>query len=109
MAIRIGRLKDRVTLQRLTETLDEYGKPDKSWLTEAESWAGIEPISGRERIAGDQVIADLTHKVVMRYRAGVSPKMRLVNGTRVLEIASVIDQNNRHEQLELLCSERVGT
>lgn len=107
MAVRIGRLKDRVRLERLGETLAASGQPTSQWAMVTEAWAGIEPISGRERIAGDQVMSDLTHRVMMRYRAGVTPKMRLVNGTRTLEIVSVIDRDNRHEQLELLCTERV--
>lgn len=107
MAVRIGRLKDRVRLERISETLAASGQPANEWVLVTTAWAGIEPISGRERIAGDQVMSDLTHRVMMRYRAGVTPKMRLVNGARVLEIVSVIDTNNRHEQLELLCTERV--
>lgn len=108
MAVRVGRLKDLVTLQKLSETLDDFGQPTQDWVTEASCWAGIEPISGRERIAGDQVYADLTHRVMMRYRSGVTPKMRIVQADRILEIAAVIDRDNRHEQLELLCTEKVG-
>lgn len=108
MAVRVGRIKDRCKIQQLSEALDEFGQRQQTWVTLADRWAGIEPLSGRERLQGDQVYSDLTHRVVLRYLAELTPKMRVVCGTRILEIVSVIDRDNRHEQQELLCMERVG-
>ena len=45
-------------------------------------------------------------RVTIRYREGIKSKMRVAIGSRILEIVSVIDVDERHRQLDLLCEER---
>ena len=51
----------------------------------------------------------MTHRVTIRHRDGVTPKMRLKFGTRILNIRAVINAGERNRTLELLCEEGVGT
>ena len=49
-------------------------------------WAAVDPVSGREYYAAEQAQSEVTHKVRLRYRAGVTPGMRVLLGQRRLHI-----------------------
>lgn len=126
--IAAGDLDKRVRVQKLVSPSpdpamgNEYNAPlnradDRNWPTVVTRWASIKPLSGRELFMAQQVRADVTHKVVLRYfkdgttfslRAGVKPTMRLVyQQRRKLNVVSCIDIDELHEELELLCIEEV--
>lgn len=102
-----GALRHRVTIQRFERVEDEGGGYVEDWKDVATVWAAIKPMRGNERYEAQQVQSTLTHKVIMRYRAGIKPQMRILYGNRVFEIEAVIDVDERHRWLELLCSEVV--
>ncbi len=78
--VRAGRLKHRVTLEDYP-----FGS-----LTQAE-----------------QVQADVTHKITMRYAPGLAPKMRIRWGARVFEILFVGNVEEVRRMTEVLCKEVV--
>lgn len=100
-----GRLRHRVTIQRQTVTRDAYGGEVVTWGTLAEVWALCLPLTGRERYvsAAAQELSDLSYGVRIRHRTDVDPKMRVVWGTKVLDIQSVQDPTGRGAELVLLC------
>jgi len=100
-----GNLRHRVTIQTAGATQNGAGEPVVTWSDSATVWASIEPIRGTERQAAQQMTATMTHTVRMRYRASMSVANRLKFGSRYLEINAVIDPGERHERLELLCTE----
>lgn len=106
---RAGDLRHRVTLQQETRVEDGYGGFTVTWADVATVWAGIQPISGNEALVARQLQDSITHKVVMRYRAGVVAAMRLKFGTRVFNIREVRNFDERNWKLELRCEEGVAT
>ena len=104
-----GKLRHRITLQEYREILDQYGTPiDQGWQDVATVWASVEPIQGREYIQLQNTQSGLTTRIRIRYRPGITPAMRVLYGTRVFDIQSVIDFEERHIELQLMCIERVG-
>lgn len=103
----VGQLRHRVTIQQLTRVEDEGGGYAEVWTEVATVWAAIKPLRGNERYEAQQVQSTLTHKVTIRYREGIKPQMRLTYKGRIFDIESVIDIEERHRWLELLCSEVV--
>ena len=103
--INAGQLDKRVKIQQATEARDAHGQPIETWSDLASVWASIEPLRGREFFAARQFQAETTHKVTIRHRAGIGPRMRLLFGSRVFRIEAVIDPRERHEALELMCVE----
>lgn len=106
--MRAGELRHRVTLQSVTVARDAVGGTTETWTDQATVWAAIEPLRGREYWDAAQVAAEATYRVRMRYRAGVSPEMRLTYQGRTLEIESVTSPDERRRELELICREVVG-
>ena len=102
----IGRLRHRLTLEAASRTPDGGGGASESWATVAEVWSEITPIGGMEVIDADALTGRISHEIVFRYRSGVAPVMRLRSGTRLFEIAAVIDVDERRRWLRCLCVER---
>lgn len=102
----IGDMRHRVVLQQVVRTSDGGGGAAETWSTVAELWAAVRPISGDERVAADALSGQLTHEVWVRHRTGVTPSMRFLFGSRILDIRAVIDAEGRGYRLKCLCQER---
>jgi SPP1 family predicted phage head-tail adaptor len=105
--VRAGNLRRRLTLQSRAIDRDDRGGAIESWSTTATVWGSVIPSSGREAWQAEQSQAQVTHQVTIRYRAGVTPRMRLLDGSRVLHIASAVDVDSRKRELTLMCVEEV--
>jgi len=104
--ISIGDLRHRITFQECQKTPDGHGGFDVAgWSDVVTVWAGIEPISGREYFYAQQIKAEVTHKVRIRYRTGITEEMRIKYGERILEIEAVRDLNEQHKVIEIFCRE----
>ena len=105
MPLLAGNLRHRVSIQSLSGTLDSYGEPTSGWSTDETVWASIESISGNEVDIGEGQAGIITHSVSMRYTANATPKKRLLFGSRVFGIQSVLNHEERNEYLVLKCKE----
>jgi SPP1 family predicted phage head-tail adaptor len=107
MALRSGQLRHRVTIQESTG-VNVGGVPVGTWTDVVTVWAAVEDLSGRELMSAQQISADVTTKITMRWRAGISPKMRAVLGTRVFDIQTPgLDLEGRRREMHMLCKERI--
>ncbi len=103
-----------VTIQKPVETQDGYGSPNIRWQTlEANVWASIEPVRGREFFAAKQVTAEIYATIRMRWRQDVTAKMKIVHGplcvckntaTEEYLIESIINPRSCNRSLELMCT-----
>jgi SPP1 family predicted phage head-tail adaptor len=105
--MRAGRLRHRVTVQAFTELgVDAVGTPQGQWdATAIDVAAEVTPLSGSELLAAQQVGAETTHVVRMRYGTTVTPRHRLLFGARILEIESAPNVEERNKELLLRCRE----
>ena len=99
-----GKMRHRITFQRFSGALDDFGDPLQAdaanWTDVATMWAAIDPISGREFYAAEQSQSEVSHKIRCRYRTGLD-----TYGKRRCKIISLIDWEERHESLLLMCKE----
>jgi SPP1 family predicted phage head-tail adaptor len=103
-----GLLDRRVTIQSPSITQNALGEAVTTWTPYATVWASIEPISGREFWAMQQVHSQVTVRIRIRYLAGALPKMRVTSGgSKVYNIEAIINPQDRNGHLELMCSEGV--
>ncbi len=107
----VGSRRRVVTLQQPVYASGSTGGDITSWTTVSDGiWAAIVPLSGREFFATAQSLEskEISHRIGIRYRSGLRPDMRIVYGTRYFDIKSVINIDERNEELELICIERVN-
>lgn len=105
----IGNKRHRIEIQDFTPVQDETGQEvedGSGWVTSATRWASITPLSGRELVNATQVQPDVSHKVQMRYMAGITAEMRLKFGTRIFNISSVINVGEKKKELLIMCIEQ---
>ena len=105
IAPRIGALRHRVTIEEPVRTADEAGGADITWQAVASVWAEIQPKTGREVFESDQLGGRVTHDVRMRYRAGITPKMRILHAGRLFDIRFAANIGERREWLVCACEE----
>lgn len=105
--MRIGDLRHRITLQKAERIRDSYGGEQLQWVDFARVWAAIYPLNGREYLAAQQINAEVSTKIVIRYLKGVEPTMRVNFKDRYFEILSVIHMAERKKELQLMCKEVV--
>ena len=86
-----GRFRRELTLSRLVPVPDGAGGYTESWTDEATLFAALEPVAERSVRAGQQALEHVTHRVTMRFRAGVEAGMRFTAGARTFDIVTVHD------------------
>lgn len=95
----------KINIQQAVEAQNEYGEPMVTWATFKSSvWASIKPLRGREYWAAQQVQAEIDTEIGIRYVAGVTFKMRILNGTDEYYIRSIINPEERDKELLLMCA-----
>lgn len=101
----IGQLNKRVTVQSRVTTQDALGAESTNWSDVVTCWARIRPVSGRELLGGQQPQVVHDTRIRIRYQAGVavSAKMRVNFGGRLYDIVGVLDVEEAHKYLDLLC------
>lgn len=101
-----GRLRNEVAIQSRTVAANSTGEPVQTWSTLATVWARVEPISGTESALFNQQWPSATHVVTMRHY-DLTPRHRLLFGSRVLEISGVIDVLEAGIVIKAYCQEDV--
>lgn len=104
-----GQLKHTIDIQIALNSQDSYGAPAQEWVTFLSGIrASVEPGSGREFFAAQQVNSELTHLVKMRYRVGIKSEMRIKFGNRYFDIKeSPKDVKEANRELHLMCRELI--
>jgi SPP1 family predicted phage head-tail adaptor len=109
MSIGAGSLRHRVQIEELVASRDSDGVLTESWQPFAEVWASIEPLSAREFIASGAGQSQIVARITVRYRAGLTPSMRIVHRGKTYNIAGVLpDKVSGLEYITLPVTEGVN-
>jgi SPP1 family predicted phage head-tail adaptor len=106
MTIQAGTLDKRVELLTLNGgRMADGAEQDAPPVVVATVWASVTPISGREYMQAKALQEEQTTRIVIRYRADVTPKMRARWGTHLYDIIDVRHVDMGYVTLELMCRE----
>lgn len=111
MTLPAGPLNQRITFQRPTTALDEFGQAVPGGHEDvATVWAAIRPMGSSERLAAAQMQSGQTHVVTVRYSAALAAATgawRIVHGGRLFGIVG-LPRNLREARVALVfdCTER---
>jgi SPP1 family predicted phage head-tail adaptor len=94
-----------ITLQRRGSAQDSVGQTVETWTDISQAWATIKPITGREYFNASGERAEVTHRVSIWWISGVAPRDRVLYRSRVFDIKSAINVDERNKDLELMCVE----
>ncbi|PHR57283.1 MAG: head-tail adaptor protein [Arcobacter sp.] len=102
--MRSASLKHTIVIQSSIEIPDSFGGVSKSWNDFKTVRASVKPQSAKEFFSAG-VQAEATHKIEVRYVLGLNPKMRILFGTRVFDIKSILNIQERNKVLHIICTE----
>jgi SPP1 family predicted phage head-tail adaptor len=106
-----GKYNTRVKIEKPTDSVGTIGDAQLTWTKFCDRWAAVDSTNGREYQQAMTIIADLAAIVRMRYdsqTAEITPRMRLVKGSRVWNIASATNQREENKEIVLYCTEVVA-
>ncbi|GAC1475657.1 MAG: hypothetical protein NVSMB9_28580 [Isosphaeraceae bacterium] len=108
-----GKLRKRLTYRTPNDsTPDSYGQtiaPATAYTTVGTYWGEIRSPNGRELANAAQIKAVVSHVVTIRYQGSLpSPKGEFLYQTRIFQIASVVNVDERNRRVDLLCTELVS-
>lgn len=106
-------MRQRISFQSASLTPDGGGGGAMTWNTVATVWANIEAVrrSGiiQERQQNGQLQDTRLLEITTRYISGITPAMRILYGSRIFNIRSVTDVNERGVLLKIIAEEGVTT
>lgn len=100
-----GKMQQQVTIRTTTHVDNPMGGTTDSNADVTGVWAWVEPLQGNEQLQAMQTGMKRPHRITMRYRSGLSAMQTLLYGTRVFDIKSVIDPDEKHRELVLMADE----
>lgn len=103
-----GDLTQRVTIERFTTVQDETGGITEDWAPLATVWASVEPLNGREYFAAQTTLAEVTTRIRLRYRRGLSVTDRINHEGTLHNIQALINPRSRDAELVLMCKAGVA-
>lgn len=105
----IGSLKKRLEIQTNANSVDAGGGISSDFSTSQTVWGALKPLSGKEVFTQGQVQKNVTHEIIVRYNSSLTTANRIKFGTRLFNVRSVIDLEERGEYFKILAEEGVAT
>ena len=101
--MKAGQLDQRISVERLQGGFDELGQPlPDTWAHLFDCWAAVEPLTGREYIAAQAAVSEVTAKIRMRFRPWMTAEDRVIHDGTTYGIESLIDVRSDHRELVLM-------
>jgi SPP1 family predicted phage head-tail adaptor len=113
--MKVGRLRHRLQLQRRVDGDGDDGEVVPAYKSIAEVLGSVEPLSGREYLAAQQIQADTSHRITIRWRDDIEAATRIrrsvtVSGRRRWEVYDVVaplaDPIINRRWISLMCVKR---
>lgn len=101
----IGRLRHRTQILVRSEVPDGGFSTTETFTALTSVWAQFIPVSGLKRIETQSYGADITHKVLMRYRGDVTDRHWLEWNQRRFQIKTFRNLKEKTDWLELTVQE----
>jgi SPP1 family predicted phage head-tail adaptor len=105
--INAGKYRVPVTIQQRQTARDSYGSTTDEWVDFIKTRAGIYPLGGSEFFKANEINAQISHRIHIRYVPGITPDMRIVVNGRNLMITSISNYQERNIELQMYCKELV--
>lgn len=69
------------------------------------TWAHVAPMNGREYAEAQKIRAETTYNIFTRYNPNVTADMKIMYGTKIFNIVSVLNVGGDNTELKIVASE----
>ena len=98
-----GDFRHRVRIIRRTTTVNEIGEATPGEQTGELKWAAVQTLSAEERLNGQQLLAEVTHRIRLRHTPNLTSQDAIELKAKRLAIRSLIDVDGAGREIEALC------
>ena len=98
-------LRDRITLQHVTKTQDDFGEPVETWATLATVWSRVLPGSANESQVNGTTKTASEYTVELWYRSDLTVQDRVKFGSLYLSIDGLANVDGLNRKILLTCTE----
>lgn len=103
-----GQYNRRVTIQQKAAGVDSWGQPVITWTNVLSVWAWVKTNTGigllrAEGLYGGTEVSRAAYSIRIRYRAGITSGMRVMDGTVIYDIKQVLPDLEGQEYIDLVC------
>ena len=106
--VSLGHLRHRLLIEAAHDVSDGAGGVIRTYTPGPNIWAAVFPISGKSEFIIDRRNMNITHKIILRWRADLTQDMRLRHHNRCFLILAIWDQDEQKRFLVCLCEEVKG-
>ena len=100
-----GRLRHAITIQKIVETDDGMGGFTEVWSEYTTARASITPLKGIELLEHKKLGHEAVDRLWIRYQSGITTKMRVLWGERIMEIIGFRNPEEKNKMLEITVKE----
>lgn len=90
--IRIGRMRERVTIQNMIETVNSLGEVQRSYQTVSTVWASVSARNSFEQNQNQRLEMMTAFNITIRNTTDIAPTSRLLWKSRTLEVTSLLEK-----------------
>jgi SPP1 family predicted phage head-tail adaptor len=102
----LGQFRHQVQIQELDGSRTDHGGVDQTYTTIGTAYGYVEPLTGRELMQAQAKDARVSHRIILRYRDGITAKHRLFARSRYFNILYIVNPSERDQELIVLAEER---
>lgn len=101
---RAGALSSYIEVEAFTETVSTTGEPVKTWSRFCRAWAQVRSTDTTERFQSDRDVGPKLKRFIMRYRADITFKQRILFKDEYYNIRSImqVEKYGRDKFMEIL-------
>lgn len=97
----IGELRHRITLQKMSTTINQNGFEVEDWIDVKTVWAAVTNLHGKEYFEAAAVQAENTVKFTIRYLLNIDASMKILFNGKQYNIASIDNIKYRNKFIEI--------
>lgn len=107
--MRSGNLRHKITFQTIGSTTNDFGEIGQGNYQDFKTvWSSITPISGKETFLANKDFATVTHKIKIRFIAGLNASMQIDYMGRKFKIMNIRNFGEMGKELEILAEEHIN-
>lgn len=104
--MKFSKMRHRITFLKPTGTYkNTIGENVPAYTDYKTVWAFVTPKTGREYDEAQKLRAETTYNIHTRYFSDITAQMQIRFNGRILKIESVLNINERNEELQIVASE----
>jgi SPP1 family predicted phage head-tail adaptor len=95
----VGAMRERVTIQMQTQTVNDAGEIATLWSDVASCWARVKPVSATQVALAGRDDAVREYDMTVRFRTDITTNSQIIWRGRRFDVQSVVDNTEQRQFL----------